>query len=73
MLRRLLKKCGYQSLGISTHSTRHTYLTEVAKNARDIRVLQQVSGHKDIKALSGYLHVTKETIDTVAASFDFQP
>lgn len=49
-------------IGASTHSCRRTALTRMHAAGVLLRVLQEISGHKDLGALQRYLEVTQEEI-----------
>lgn len=44
------------------HLLRHTYLTRKLKETGDIRLVQEIAGHKDIRTTSKYTHFTEQEI-----------
>jgi integron integrase len=42
---------------ISAHVLRHCFATELLKNGCDIRMLQRLMGHRDLKTTALYLHI----------------
>lgn len=44
------------------HLLRHTYLTRLLRRTNDIRLVQEVAGHADIRTTSKYTHFTQEEI-----------
>jgi len=52
-------------VGASTHSCRRTALTIMHSQGTPLRVLQEISGHKDLGSLQRYLEVSEE--QTIAA------
>ena len=46
--------------GVSTHSFRHSALTEMSNAGVPLRVIQEISGHKSLASLQQYLEVTHE-------------
>lgn len=60
--RAAIRGAGLESKGISTHSTRRTLITRLANNGTAIRVIQAVTGHRDLKALARYIEVTPDQI-----------
>ena len=61
-MRRAIASSGLESKGISTHSTRRTFITELHKKGVDIYMIQQITGHKDLKALGGYIEKDKKRV-----------
>lgn len=43
------------------HTLRHSFATETLRGGCDVRTLQQVMGHKDLRTTSIYLHVVEQT------------
>jgi hypothetical protein len=43
------------------HTLRHSFATETLRGGCDIRTLQQVMGHRDIRTTMIYLHVVQQT------------
>jgi integrase/recombinase XerD len=60
ILRQAVGRSGLEAKGISTHSTRRSFITNLAKKKVAIRVIQQLTGHSDLKVLSGYIEVSDE-------------
>lgn len=54
-----MKKLGIKG---SAHTLRHTYATEMYKETRDIRVVQELLGHKSIISTEIYTHVHNEIL-----------
>lgn len=48
--------------GAGTHSFRRTTLTQLHNSGIPLRVIQKISGHKDLASLQAYLEVTDEQI-----------
>lgn len=61
-MRRALAKAKLEGKGISTHSTRRTFITELHKKGCDIYMIQQITGHKDLKALATYIEKDKKRV-----------
>lgn len=49
-------------IGASSHSWRRTSLTMMHLAGVPLRVIQEISGHKDLKSLQAYLEVTEDEI-----------
>jgi integrase/recombinase XerD len=59
-LRKAIDRAGLAGLGYSTHSTRRGFITSLHRNGVNIRVIQDITGHKNLNVLSGYIDVTDE-------------
>jgi len=55
-------------LGASTHSFRRTALTQMSNAGIPLRVIQEISGHRNLDQLQRYLEVTDEQVLGAAAS-----
>lgn len=54
-LRLVLAKAGLSEKGISTHSTRRTFITNLHRKGIDIYTIAQITGHRSLKALTRYI------------------
>ena len=64
-----VKKAGIEK-NIHPHSFRHSYATEIYDETEDLKVVQDLLGHKNIATTSIYAHVSKEhRKDVVNKSF----
>jgi integrase/recombinase XerD len=54
--------------GVSTHSFRRTALTQMSNAGIPLRVIQEISGHRSLGVLQGYLEVTPEQVRGAASS-----
>ncbi len=48
--------------GASTHSFRRTALTQMSNSGTPLRIIQEVSGHKDLSQLQKYLEVNESQV-----------
>jgi integrase/recombinase XerD len=55
ILRKALRRVGIE--GASTHSFRRTALTQMSDAGIPLRIIQEVSGHRDLSQLQNYLEV----------------
>lgn len=62
ILRAATERAGLENKGISTHSTRRSFITKLHEKGTDIYVIQKITGHKDLKALSRYIEVPADRI-----------
>jgi integrase/recombinase XerD len=61
-LRNTLVRAGLNNRGITTHSFRRTFLTNLANLGISPWVIQRISGHRDRKSLDGYIEVTDRQV-----------
>lgn len=66
ILRQALKKAEIE--GASTHSFRRTALTQMSNNLIPLRVIQEVSGHRNLGQLQRYLEVQPNQVRGAIAS-----
>ena len=52
------------------HTLRHSYATHLLENGTNIRVVQKLMGHADVKTTEIYTHVMKKDIDGVKSPLD---
>jgi integrase/recombinase XerD len=55
-------------LGVSTHSFRRTALTQMSNAGIPLRVIQELSGHRNLEQLQKYLEVSEEQVLGAVAS-----
>ncbi len=66
ILRGACKQAGI--IGASTHSFRRTGLTQMSNAGIPLRVIQEISGHRNLEQLQRYLEVSDEQVLGAAAS-----
>jgi len=60
VLRNACKECGIE--GVSSHSFRRSTITQLSRNNVPLRVIQKISGHKNLDVLQGYVDVSDEEV-----------
>jgi integrase/recombinase XerD len=55
---------------ISFHSLRHSYATHLLENGTDIKYIQELLGHNDIKTTLRYTHVSKKELGKIQSPLD---
>ena len=48
--------------GISTHTTRRSFITHLHEKGVDIKTIQQITGHSDLKSLQRYVEVSPQRV-----------
>lgn len=69
ILKKAMKKANIISKG-SEHTLRHSYATHLIKSGIDIRLVQELLGHNDIRTTMIYTHITDVDKKSTPSIFD---
>jgi len=62
ILRSAVQRAGLEALGISTHSTRRSFITKLHRAGVDVYTIQKITGHQDVKALGRYVEIDADRV-----------
>jgi integrase/recombinase XerD len=68
ILQRACEKAGFAAKGISTHSTRRTFITKLHRNGTSPYTIKKITGHRDFKALERYIDIDVDQIKGAIAT-----
>ena len=55
---------------VTLHWLRHSYATHLLESGTDLRYIQELLGHKNIKTTEIYTHVTEKSLQKIRSPFD---
>lgn len=62
VFRAAVEKAGLAAKGISTHSTRRSFITKLHRNGTDLYTMKLITGHKDFRALERYVEIDNDRV-----------
>ncbi len=68
ILRSAVEQSGLEALGISTHSTRRSFITKLHRAGVDVYTIQKITGHQDVKALGRYVEIDSDRVKGAIAT-----
>lgn len=68
-LKKSLMKAGIKK-SVSVHTLRHTYATHLPEQGKDIRIIQKLLGHKNLKTTQMYAHISSSVIVQVRSPME---
>lgn len=60
--RKALERANIDRKGISTHSSRRSFITTLYLKGVDLSTLQKITGHQDLKALQRYIEISPDRV-----------
>ncbi|MEH2454494.1 tyrosine-type recombinase/integrase [Nostoc sp.] len=68
ILRAAVDRAGLSAKGISTHSTRRSFITNLADKGINLAMIKKITGHTDLKVLSAYIEVSDDDVKRAIAT-----
>jgi integrase/recombinase XerD len=68
ILRAAVEKAGLSAKGISTHSTRRSFITKLHRNGTDLYTIKKITGHQDFRALERYVEIDIDRVKGAIAN-----
>ena len=68
-MKQIVKRLGFRKK-VCVHTLRHSYATHLLEAGYDIRTVQELLGHKDVRSTMIYTHVLDEELKKVRSPLD---
>ncbi len=62
ILEKAVENSGLTAKGISTHSTRRSFITKLHRNGVATATIKKITGHRDYKSLDGYIDIDADEV-----------
>jgi integrase/recombinase XerD len=62
ILEKAVERSGLTAKGISTHSTRRSFITKLHRNGVATATIKRITGHRDYKSLDGYIDIDADEV-----------
>lgn len=72
IFKRILKKAGYDNMGLSLHKLRHSYATNLLINGVDVTAVKELMGHASIDTTNIYAHTSSEHLKESVAKLPYE-
>lgn len=69
VIKNMAKRSGVQR-GVHMHMLRHSFATHLLEDGKDIRYVQELLGHQNIKTTERYTHIVSDALISVTSPFD---
>jgi integrase/recombinase XerD len=70
LFQKVLHQNGLQHKNYKVHTLRHSFATHLLDNGTDLKAIQHLLGHSDIKQTMVYLHLSTERIKAIENPYD---
>jgi site-specific recombinase XerD len=70
VLNRAVKKCSITK-NVTMHTLRHSFATHLLEHGTDLKFIQELLGHKNVKTTEIYTHVSTKSIGRIKSPLDF--
>ena len=69
VLKKMARSAGIQRK-VHLHMLRHSFATHLLEDGRDIRYVQELLGHRNLKTTERYTHIVSDALKNVTSPFD---
>lgn len=69
ILKKIAIETGIRTKDVSPHKVRHSFATHLLNNGADLRIIQELLGHKSVSTTQIYTHVANEKLKSTVENF----